>query len=106
MGGIAYSGTNVTLIKVDTTGSFTLNNSVIEGNDFTARNAITINNASNVEITGNTFGDSLYPGAVYNYIEFGANTIVKNGTNISNNKCKNLRGIIFVLKNCRNLMKL
>lgn len=86
MGAIAYSGTSLTLIKVDTTGSFTLKNSVIEGNDFTAKNAITINNASSVEITGNTFGDSLYPGAVYNYIEFGANTIVKNGTNISNNK--------------------
>lgn len=81
-GGIAYSGTNVTLIKVDTTGSFTLKDSVIEGNNFTARNAITINNASNVEITGNTFGDGL----VYNYIEFGGNTVVKNGTNISNNK--------------------
>lgn len=81
-GGIAYSGTNVTLIKVDTTGSFTLKDSVIEGNNFTARNAITINNASNVEITGNTFGDGL----VYNYIEFGGNTIVKHGTNISNNK--------------------
>lgn len=86
MGAIAYSGTSLTFIKVDTTGSFTLKNSVIEGNDFTARNAITINNASSVEITGNTFGDSLYPGSVYNYIEFGGNTIVKNGTNISNNK--------------------
>lgn len=79
--GIAYSGSNVTLVKVDTTGSFVMKNSTISGNSFYARNAITINNAESVEITDNTFGD----GNVYNYIEFGANTIIKNGTNISFN---------------------
>lgn len=79
--GITYSGSNVTLVKVDTTGRFVMKNSVISGNSFYARNAITVNNAESVEITGNTFGD----GNIYNYIEFGGNTIIKNGTNISFN---------------------
>lgn len=79
--GIPYSGNNVTLVKVDTTGSFTMKNSTIEGNTFYARNAITINNASSVEITDNTFGD----GNIYNYIEFGGNTVVPARTNISGN---------------------
>ena len=82
LGGINYNGNNKTLIKVETNGKFVMKNSKIEGNTSYTRNGITINNASKVEMTGNIFEDA----NVYNYIEYGANTVATNGTNISNNR--------------------
>lgn len=79
------NGNGHTVVKVDTTGDFTMTNSTIDNASSTGSfyNALNIQATGVVTIEGNTFTNM---NNVYNVIEFSQDVVTANGTTIKGNK--------------------